>query len=68
MLPSKMGWKEIKVKPVTERLWVDTFNVPYGRSVDGIVDFTKPVIRGMSVFHCHLLNHEHEGKMAKIPF
>jgi len=26
------------------------------------------VIRGMSLFHCHLLNHEDKGMMAKILF
>jgi FtsP/CotA-like multicopper oxidase with cupredoxin domain len=26
------------------------------------------VIKGMSVFHCHLLNHEDKGMMAKILF
>jgi suppressor of ftsI len=46
--------------------WVDTANVPYGGSIDMIVDFTNPAIRGMSVFHCHLLNHEDKGMMAKI--
>jgi suppressor of ftsI len=46
--------------------WVDTADVPYGGSIDMIVDFTNPVIRGMSVFHCHLLNHEDKGMMAKI--
>lgn len=48
--------------------WLDTVNVPYGGSVDVILDFTDPVIRGMSVFHCHLLNHEDKGMMAKILF
>src|SRR5262249_42913010 len=48
--------------------WVDTASVPYGGSIDMIVDFTNPVIRGMSVFHCHLLNHEDKGMMAKILF
>ena len=48
--------------------WLDTVNVPYGGSVDMIVDFTNPVIRGMSVFHCHLLNHEDKGMMAKVLF
>ena len=48
--------------------WLDTVNVPYGGSVDVIMDFTDPVIRGMSVFHCHLLNHEDKGMMAKILF
>jgi FtsP/CotA-like multicopper oxidase with cupredoxin domain len=31
------------------------------------MDFTDPVIRGMSVFHCHLLSHEDKG-MAKLLF
>ena len=33
-----------------------------------ILDFTNPVIKGMSWFHCHLLNHEDKGMMAKILF
>jgi FtsP/CotA-like multicopper oxidase with cupredoxin domain len=48
--------------------WLDTVNVPYGGSVDLIMDFTDPVIKGMSVFHCHLLSHEDKGMMAKILF
>jgi len=49
--------------------WLDTVNVPYGNgSVDLIMDFTDPLMRGMSVFHCHLLNHEDKGMMAKILF
>src|SRR5712664_714564 len=55
-------------KPIADPLWLDTVNVPYGGSVDVIMDFTNPVIRGMSVFHCHLLNHEDKGMMAKIRF
>jgi suppressor of ftsI len=55
-------------KPMAEPLWLDTVNVPYGGSVDVIMDFTDPVIRGMSVFHCHLLNHEDKGMMAKVLF
>jgi FtsP/CotA-like multicopper oxidase with cupredoxin domain len=35
---------------------------------DVVMDFTNPIIRGMSVFHCHLLNHEDKGMMAKILF
>jgi FtsP/CotA-like multicopper oxidase with cupredoxin domain len=49
-------------------VWLDTVNVPYRGSVDVILDFTNPVIKGMSVFHCHLLNHEDKGMMAKILF
>jgi suppressor of ftsI len=48
--------------------WLDTVNVPYAGTVDLIMDFTDPVIRGMSVFHCHLLSHEDKGMMAKIVF
>ncbi len=54
--------------PDPPEVWLDTVNVPHGGSVDVIMDFTDPVIRGMSVFHCHLLNHEDKGMMAKILF
>jgi len=30
--------------------------------------FTDPIIRGMSVFRCHLLSHEDNGMIAKILF
>jgi suppressor of ftsI len=55
-------------KPVKDPVWLDTVNVPYGGSVDLVMDFTDPIIRGMSLFHCHLLNHEDKGMMAKILF
>jgi suppressor of ftsI len=55
-------------KPIAAPLWLDTVNVPTGGTIDVIMDFTDPVIRGMSVFHCHLLNHEDKGMMAKILF
>ncbi len=48
--------------------WLDTVNVPAEGSVDLIMDFTDPVIRGTSLFHCHLLKHEDKGMMAKIQF
>jgi suppressor of ftsI len=54
--------------PLVRPMWLDTVNVPYRGSVDVILDFTDPVIKGMSVFHCHLLNHEDKGMMAKILF
>jgi suppressor of ftsI len=55
-------------KPVENPVWLDTVNVAYGGSVDLVMDFTDPIIRGMSLFHCHLLNHEDKGMMAKILF
>ena len=54
--------------PIAEPVWLDTVNVPVDGSVDVIMDFTDPIIRGMSLFHCHLLNHEDKGMMAKILF
>jgi FtsP/CotA-like multicopper oxidase with cupredoxin domain len=38
------------------------------RSADLIMDFTDPIIRGMSLFHCHLLKHKDKGIMTKILF
>src|SRR5437588_4898280 len=55
-------------KPVKDLVWLDTVNVSYGSSVDLVMDFTDPIIRGMSVFHCHLLSHEDKGMMPKILF
>jgi suppressor of ftsI len=55
-------------RPIADPLWLDTVNVPYGGTVDVIMDFTDPVIKGMSVFHCHLINHEDKGMMAKVLF
>jgi len=48
--------------------WLDTVNVPAKGSVDLMMDFTDPIIRGTSLFHCHLLKHEDQGMMAKILF
>jgi suppressor of ftsI len=48
--------------------WLDTVNVPPRGSVDLVMDFTDPIIRGTSLFHCHLLNHEDKGMMAKVVF
>jgi FtsP/CotA-like multicopper oxidase with cupredoxin domain len=48
--------------------WLDTVNVPVEGTVDLMMDFTDPIIRGVSLFHCHLLSHEDKGMMAKILF
>src|SRR5260221_6688962 len=44
-------------KPIGNPVWLDTVNVPYGGSIDVIMGLTDPVIRVMSGFHCHRLNH-----------
>jgi suppressor of ftsI len=49
-------------------LWLDRVNATYEDSVDVIVGFTDPVVRGMSIFHCHLVNHEDKGMTAKSLF
>ncbi len=54
--------------PLENPAWLDTVNVPVGGTVDVILDLTEPVIKGMSVFHCHLLNHEDKGMIAKVLF
>jgi suppressor of ftsI len=53
---------------VSQPEWLDTVNVPVKGSVDLMMDFTDPIIRGVSLFHCHLLSHEDKGMMAKILF
>jgi FtsP/CotA-like multicopper oxidase with cupredoxin domain len=54
--------------PVEGPAWRDTVNVPLKSTIDVILDATDPVIRGMSVFHCHILSHEDKGMMAKVLF
>jgi FtsP/CotA-like multicopper oxidase with cupredoxin domain len=55
--------------------WADSFIVPHShlvgnRSVPGsldlLMDFRDPLIKGEFVFHCHILDHEDQGMMAKI--
>lgn len=53
---------------ISDPKWMDTVNVEPGQSLELIMDFTDPIIRGMSVFHCHLLKHEDKGMMAKVLF
>ena len=52
--------------PVRRPEWMDTVNLAPNESLDLVMDFTDPIIRGISVFHCHLLKHEDKGMMAKI--
>ena len=52
--------------------WTDTVTMPIAHP-DGsaslthvFLDFRDPIIRGTFLFHCHLLEHEDNGMMAKI--
>ncbi|MGC2130762.1 MAG: multicopper oxidase family protein [Candidatus Aquilonibacter sp.] len=55
--------------------WLDTVNVPYETPGNGtqqpgsvtlLVDLRDPIVRGTFVYHCHILEHEDGGMMAKI--
>jgi suppressor of ftsI len=55
--------------------WADSVIVPHrtGIGKNGVpgevvllMDFRDPVIRGEFLFHCHILDHEDQGMMAKI--
>ena|SRR5580692_10517792 len=61
--------------PVTHPFWADSFVLPHSHPVgiksvpgtlDLLMDFRSPIIRGEFLFHCHILDHEDEGMMAKI--
>ena len=56
--------------------WQDTAIIPpVGVGVTGqiipsqmkvLIDFRDPTIRGTFLFHCHILDHEDGGMMAKV--
>jgi FtsP/CotA-like multicopper oxidase with cupredoxin domain len=58
------------------RHWVDNVDVaPQGYGVRGsvhpstikvLIDFRDPILRGTFLYHCHILDHEDNGMMAKI--
>jgi FtsP/CotA-like multicopper oxidase with cupredoxin domain len=61
--------------PVTHPFWADSFVIPHGYPVgtkmvpgtlDLLMDFRSPLIKGEFLFHCHILDHEDQGMMAKI--
>jgi len=52
--------------------WRDSLNLPIAHA-DGtpsvshvLIDFRDPLVRGIFLFHCHLLEHEDGGMMHKI--
>jgi suppressor of ftsI len=52
--------------------WADSVVIPHKRgdgapgTLDLLMNFRDPVIKGTFVFHCHILDHEDGGMMAKI--
>lgn len=57
---------------VAHPYWADSVVIPHRRgngqpgSIDLLMNFMDPKIKGMFVFHCHILDHEDAGMMAKI--
>jgi len=68
--------KSINGVPQPNPHWLDSFDIPpQGHTAAGnlvpsltkvLMDFRDPVIVGTFVFHCHILDHEDGGMMAKI--
>ena len=54
-------------KKAAQPEWLDAVNVTR-EGFDLIMDFIDPLIRGIPVFHCHLLKHEDKRMMAKSLF
>ncbi len=52
-------------KPIP-RYWRDSFTTPPDSRTVVLVDFRNPIVRGTFMFHCHILDHEDGGMMAKI--
>jgi FtsP/CotA-like multicopper oxidase with cupredoxin domain len=64
--------KQIDGVRLAHPYWADSVVLPHRRK-DGkpgtmviIADFRDPVIKGTFLFHCHILDHEDAGMMAKI--
>jgi FtsP/CotA-like multicopper oxidase with cupredoxin domain len=58
--------ERIDGRPVAEPHWQDTIVVPPRGSAQLLMDFRDPVVRGTFLYHCHILDHEDQGMMAKI--
>jgi FtsP/CotA-like multicopper oxidase with cupredoxin domain len=61
--------------PVLHPHWADSQIIPHEHLVNGkwvpgsltlLMNFRDPIIRGEFLFHCHILDHEDQGMMAKI--
>ncbi len=62
-------------KKVAHPYWQDSAVIPHRRGVGAsgppgnlvlLMDFRDPIIHGTFLFHCHILDHEDNGMMAKI--
>ncbi|MBF2036821.1 MAG: multicopper oxidase family protein [Leptolyngbyaceae cyanobacterium T60_A2020_046] len=51
-------------QPVADPVWKDTVNIPAYGSIDLRVAFAD--FPGVTVYHCHILDHEDQGMMGQI--
>jgi suppressor of ftsI len=67
--------ESIDGKAKRDRRWLDVVDLPPQRRDGGraqpstvkvLIDFRNPVVRGTFLFHCHIVDHEDGGMMAKI--
>jgi suppressor of ftsI len=64
--------KKIDGVALAHPYWADSQLIPHRRkdgspgTLDLLMNFRDPVIKGTFVFHCHILDHEDLGMMAKI--
>jgi suppressor of ftsI len=65
--------KEINGAKLIHPYWADSALIPHRKgnrqhpgSLLLLMDFRDPIIKGMFLFHCHILDHEDHGMMAKI--
>jgi len=67
--------ESINGKKLAHPYWADSVVIPHrigiGKqsvpgSLDLLMDFRDPIIKGEFLFHCHILDHEDQGMMAKI--
>ncbi len=56
----------VQGRPPREREWRDTVNLQPHTTTDVTIDFRNPIVRGTFLYHCHILDHEDQGMMAKI--
>ena len=49
-----------------QRQWLDTVNLDPHTKTEVTIDFRDPIVRGTFMYHCHILDHEDRGMMAKI--
>jgi suppressor of ftsI len=58
--------RRVDGRPVHLPIWQDTIVVRPRGSVELLMDFRDPIVRGTFLYHCHILDHEDQGMMAKI--